>query len=195
MAPTLRDRPAVAYSTVFAALLLLVVWGPAPALRQLATSPPSPSSSPSVSRHCAADRQRVPHAHAGDAMNAIRGWNAGRGHPATHPHRRRRQRRQPRRGARAARAAARQRRAERRRIHGREGRAAPRQAIGRRIREASTPSVERCPRRRGAEAAVRRGTVGIARGRDAPGRRECLGCARRRTRFRASASVRAWAER
>jgi len=35
LAPTLRTRPAVAYVTVFLALLLLVVWGPTPATRQV----------------------------------------------------------------------------------------------------------------------------------------------------------------
>ncbi len=36
LAPTLRDRPAAAYGTVFFALLLVIVWGPTPATRQLA---------------------------------------------------------------------------------------------------------------------------------------------------------------
>jgi hypothetical protein len=35
LAPTLRDRPAAAYGTVFFALLLVIVWGPTPATRQL----------------------------------------------------------------------------------------------------------------------------------------------------------------
>jgi len=36
LAPTLRDRPAAAYGAVFFALLLVVVWGPTPATRQIA---------------------------------------------------------------------------------------------------------------------------------------------------------------
>jgi hypothetical protein len=36
LAPTLRDRPAVAYGTVGGVLLLVVAWGPTPAFRQLA---------------------------------------------------------------------------------------------------------------------------------------------------------------
>jgi hypothetical protein len=35
LAPTLRERPAVAYLAVYAALLLLILWGPTPATRQL----------------------------------------------------------------------------------------------------------------------------------------------------------------
>ncbi len=36
LAPTLRARPAIAYVTVFIALLLVVLWGPTPATRQVA---------------------------------------------------------------------------------------------------------------------------------------------------------------
>src|SRR5204863_509119 len=36
LAPTLRDRPGVAYGAVGGLLLLLVLWGPTPAFRQLA---------------------------------------------------------------------------------------------------------------------------------------------------------------
>ena len=35
LAPTLRERPVVAYVTVYAALLLVIIWGPTPATRQL----------------------------------------------------------------------------------------------------------------------------------------------------------------
>ena len=35
LAPTLRDRPAVAYIAVYAVLLLVIIWGPTPATRQL----------------------------------------------------------------------------------------------------------------------------------------------------------------
>lgn len=35
MAPTLRERPVVGYITVYAALLLVILWGPTPATRQL----------------------------------------------------------------------------------------------------------------------------------------------------------------
>jgi hypothetical protein len=36
-APTLRDRPGVAYGIVGGALLLVVLWGPTPAFRNIAT--------------------------------------------------------------------------------------------------------------------------------------------------------------
>jgi hypothetical protein len=48
------NRPAVAYTTVFAALLLLVVWVPCPHSASSATSPRSPSCSLSVSTDSAA---------------------------------------------------------------------------------------------------------------------------------------------
>jgi hypothetical protein len=35
LAPTLRTRPVAAYAAVYLALLLVVVWGPTPATRQL----------------------------------------------------------------------------------------------------------------------------------------------------------------
>jgi len=36
LAPTLRDRPAAAYGVVFGVLLLVIVWGPTAATRQIA---------------------------------------------------------------------------------------------------------------------------------------------------------------
>ena len=35
LAPTLRERPATAYVAVYIALLLVILWGPTPATRQL----------------------------------------------------------------------------------------------------------------------------------------------------------------
>jgi hypothetical protein len=84
LAPTLRDRPAAAYITVFAALLLLVIWGPAPATRQLgyiiAYALLLILGVHSLRRQTASEFRN---AQAGDAMISIRDWSAGRAHPAT----------------------------------------------------------------------------------------------------------------
>jgi hypothetical protein len=83
MAPTLRDRPAAAYTTVFAALLLLVIWGPAPATRQLgyiiAFAILLAFGVHTLRRQTASE---FPDAQAGDAMNSVRDWYASRHQPA-----------------------------------------------------------------------------------------------------------------
>lgn len=79
MAPDLRDRPAVAYITVYAALLLLVVWGPAPATRQLgyiaAFAILLGLGVHALRRQTASE---FPDARPGEAMSALRGWYAER---------------------------------------------------------------------------------------------------------------------
>jgi hypothetical protein len=79
LAPTLRDRPAVAYVAVYAVLLLVIIWGPTPATRQL------PYillfivllaiGVAALSRQTA---QEFPDAQAGDTMRAVRAWYAER---------------------------------------------------------------------------------------------------------------------
>jgi cytochrome b561 len=82
MTPTLRDRPAVAYASAFAVLLLVVVWGPAPAFRQLgyiiAFAVLLALGVHTLSRQAVGE---FPDARAGDAMNSIRGWNERRHQP------------------------------------------------------------------------------------------------------------------
>jgi hypothetical protein len=79
LAPTLRDRPVVAYIAVYAVLLLVIIWGPTPATRQLlyillfvvllAVGVAA------LSRQAA---QEFPDAQAGDTMRAVRAWYAER---------------------------------------------------------------------------------------------------------------------
>jgi hypothetical protein len=82
MTPTLRDRPAVAYAIAFAVLLLVVVWGPAPAFRQLgyiiAFAVLLALGVHTLRRQAISD---FPEARAGDAMNSIRGWYERRDQP------------------------------------------------------------------------------------------------------------------
>jgi cytochrome b561 len=82
LAPTLRTRPAAAYITVYIALLLVVVWGPTPATRQI------PyiigfivliAIGVHVLRAQAA--REYPNAQAGDTMRSIHAWNAQRRQP------------------------------------------------------------------------------------------------------------------
>jgi MFS superfamily sulfate permease-like transporter len=83
LAPTLRDRPAVAYIAVYAVLLLVIIWGPTPATRQLpyiilfivllAVGVAA------LSRQTA---QEFPEAQAGDTARAIRAWYAERRGPS-----------------------------------------------------------------------------------------------------------------
>jgi hypothetical protein len=84
MAPTLREHPAVAYVTVYAVLLLVVVWGPAPAFRQLgyiiAFAVLLTIGVHTLRRQTASE---FPDAQAGDTMASIRGWNAARQQPST----------------------------------------------------------------------------------------------------------------
>jgi hypothetical protein len=84
MTPTLRDHPAVAYSTVYGALLLLVLWAPAPAFRQLgyiiAFAVLLTLGVHTLRRQTASE---FPDAQAGDTMASIRTSKAGRQQPAT----------------------------------------------------------------------------------------------------------------
>jgi hypothetical protein len=84
MAPTLREHPAAAYSTVYGALLLLVLWAPAPAFRQIgyiiAFAVLLTLGVYVLRRQTASE---FPDAQAGDTMSSIREWNAARHQPAT----------------------------------------------------------------------------------------------------------------
>jgi hypothetical protein len=84
MAPTLRDHPAAAYSTVYVALLLLIIWGPAPAFRQLgyiiAFALLLTLGVHTLRRQTTSE---FPDAQPGDATLSIRNWNADRQQPAT----------------------------------------------------------------------------------------------------------------
>ncbi len=79
LAPTLRDRPAAAYITAYAVLLLLILWGPAPAFRQLgyiaAFAVLVGLGVHALRRQTAGE---FPAAQPGDAMNAIRSQYAAR---------------------------------------------------------------------------------------------------------------------
>jgi hypothetical protein len=84
MAPTLRDRPAAGYVTVYAALLLVIVWGPTPATRQLgyivAFAVLLGLGVHTLRRQTASE---FPDAQAGDTMHSIRASYADRGQSAT----------------------------------------------------------------------------------------------------------------
>ena len=79
LAPTLRERPAVAYITVFAALLLVILWGPTPATRQLIYII---IFIVLLALGVAALRRQTanefPDAQAGDTARAVRAWYAER---------------------------------------------------------------------------------------------------------------------
>ena len=79
LAPTLRDRPAVAYITVFAVLLLVIIWGPTPATRQLLYIlifiVLLALGVAALSRQTA---QEFPDAQAGDTARSVRAWYAER---------------------------------------------------------------------------------------------------------------------
>ncbi len=79
LAPTLRERPAVAYIAVYAVLLLVIIWGPTPATRQLpyiiVFIVLLALGVAALSRQT---DQEFPDAQAGDTMRAIRAWNAER---------------------------------------------------------------------------------------------------------------------
>lgn len=83
LAPSLRERPAVAYGAVYAALLLLILWGPTPATRQL----------PyiivfvvllALGVHALRSQtiREFPEAQPGDIGRSAREWYARRGHAA-----------------------------------------------------------------------------------------------------------------
>jgi hypothetical protein len=84
MAPTLRERPWVAYITVYAVLLLVVIWGPAPAFRELgyiiAFAVLLTLGVYMLRRETMSE---FPDAQRGDTMASIRSWNARRHEPAT----------------------------------------------------------------------------------------------------------------
>jgi putative oligomerization/nucleic acid binding protein len=83
-APAERGGSALGPRGLRARLLLLVIWGPAPATRQLgyiiAYAVLLTLGVHSLRRQTASE---FPNAHAGDTMGSIRSWYAGRGHPAT----------------------------------------------------------------------------------------------------------------
>ena len=86
LAPTLRERPAAAYLTVYAALLLLVIWGPAPATRQIgyvaAFAVLLAFGVHSLRLQAA---REFPDARAADATTQVRSWYAERKHAAGPP--------------------------------------------------------------------------------------------------------------
>jgi hypothetical protein len=82
MTPALRDRPAVAYSIAFAVLLLVVVWGPAPAFRQLgyiiAFAVLLALGVHTLTRQAVSE---FPDARAGEMTTSVRGWYERRRQP------------------------------------------------------------------------------------------------------------------
>jgi hypothetical protein len=84
MAPTLRESPAAAYITVYAVLLLLIIWGPAPAFRELgyiiAFAVLLALGVHTLRRQTASE---FPNAQPGDATSSIRSWNVDRRERAT----------------------------------------------------------------------------------------------------------------
>jgi hypothetical protein len=78
LAPTLRARPAAGYIGVYAALLLLILWGPTPATRQI---PYILGLIVLLALAVHALRRRTDKefhdAQPGDTMREIRAWNAG----------------------------------------------------------------------------------------------------------------------
>jgi hypothetical protein len=83
LAPTLRTHPVAVYITVFIGLLLVIVWGPTPATRQvvyiIGFAILLVVGVEALRRQTA---REFPEAQAGDTMRSIRAWNAGR-HAAT----------------------------------------------------------------------------------------------------------------
>jgi hypothetical protein len=83
LAPTLRTRPAAVYITAFLGLLLVIVWGPTPATRQvgyiIGFAILLVVGVEALRRQAA---REFPEAQAGDTMRSVRAWNAGR-HAAT----------------------------------------------------------------------------------------------------------------
>jgi ABC-type multidrug transport system fused ATPase/permease subunit len=79
LAPTLRDRPVVAYVVVYAALLLVIIWGPTPATRQLLYIilfvVLLALGVVALTRQTA---HEFPEAQAGDTMRSVRAWYAER---------------------------------------------------------------------------------------------------------------------
>jgi hypothetical protein len=83
LAPTLRERPIASYVAVYIVLLLVILWGPTPATRQLpyiiAFIVLLGVGFETLRRQAA---REFPDAQAGDTMRAIRSWNAQRRGPA-----------------------------------------------------------------------------------------------------------------
>jgi hypothetical protein len=83
MAPTLREHPAAAYATVYGVLLLVVLWAPAPAFRQLgyiiAFAGLLTLGVTALRRQAA---NEFPDAQAGDTTASIRAGGADRPQPA-----------------------------------------------------------------------------------------------------------------
>jgi hypothetical protein len=83
LAPTLRERPAVAYVAVYTVLLLVILWGPTPATRQL---PYIIGFIVLLALGVTALRRQTarefPEAQAGDAGRSAREWYSGRRQPA-----------------------------------------------------------------------------------------------------------------
>jgi hypothetical protein len=79
LAPTLRDRPSAVYLTVFIALLLVVLWGPTPATRQIAYivgfAVLLVLGVEAFRRQAA---REFPDAQTGDTMHSIRAWYSER---------------------------------------------------------------------------------------------------------------------
>ncbi len=82
LAPTLRDSPATGYIVAYAVLLLVVLWGPTPATRQLGYIIVFAALlTLGVYQLRRLTAQEFPDAQAGDAMHALRDWYAERRHP------------------------------------------------------------------------------------------------------------------
>jgi hypothetical protein len=83
LAPTLRERPAVAYVAVYAILLLVILWGPTPATRQL---PYIIGFIVLLALGVGALRRQTdrefPEAQPGDVGRSARDWYATRGRPS-----------------------------------------------------------------------------------------------------------------
>jgi Short C-terminal domain len=77
LAPTLRTRPAATYFAAYLALLLVIIWGPTPATRQIAYIIGFivllGLGVHALRRQTAAE---FPDVQAGDTMQSIRTWNA-----------------------------------------------------------------------------------------------------------------------
>jgi len=86
LAPTLRNRPALYYIGVYIALLLVILWGPTPATRQL---PYIIGFIVLLAIGVTALRRKTalefPNAQPGDSMRATGAWNVGRPAPTGAP--------------------------------------------------------------------------------------------------------------
>ncbi len=82
LAPTMRTRPAAPYIAAYVVLLLVIIWGPTPATRQIAyilgLIVLIAIGVTALSRQT---EREFPDAQHGDTMRAIRAWNTGRRQP------------------------------------------------------------------------------------------------------------------